>query len=558
MKLRLCPRSTSREALATWDRQTRAFDRWSRRARALWNLLLGMERAAYSGEKHLKEVFDWRSIWLAVAEENYRSLAESYDERRKRAEREGRQPPKAPEPPPAGKILARGADGRAPGLFIWEHDLQKLMARLKREPYTRWIGDLPSHACQHVVKDLCKALKNMVGGKARRAAGTSDRKVGFPKFKADRGDGESVYFANTQLQWDIAAGRVRFPADIGWVDFEGGPAARKLRLIPSQVPANKEDSADGRLTRTGEDKFLGARLWRRGNAWWLSAQFEAMAKPAPRFNGRHIAVKVAAGTLATTYDGVTFKSFAGPAEPKHRHGRHMARARSRSVEALTAKKRKITLRAARHRKLKGLAALTRGAFLRRPGGLKAANAYLSKVDARDTNARNDRLHKVSRRIVRMGDSLTIERLDVAGMMAKEQDPAKRREQMKKRQRTRKGEAAGPGGIVHKAPPVVLRKALRRAATARFLDFLKYKAEEAARPVNELHEMDARVIKCGARIVAGERKGETCGHLNYVMQDGRSLHQCGACGATMRRLENAAEVIHQSGRLSRDSGLEAAE
>jgi transposase len=158
----------------------------------------------------------------------------------------------------------------------------------------------------------------------------------------------------------------------------------------------------------------------------------------------------------------------------------------------------------------------------------------------------------------MGDSLTIERLDVAGMMAKEQDPAKRREQMKKRQRTRKGEAAGPGGIVHKAPPVVLRKALRRAATARFLDFLKYKAEEAARPVNELHEMDARVIKCGARIVAGERKGETCGHLNYVMQDGRSLHQCGACGATMRRLENAAEVIHQSGRLSRDSGLEAAE
>src|SRR5690606_26497585 len=128
-------------------------------------------------------------------------------------------------------------------------------------------------------------------------AGTSDRKVGFPRFKPNRGDGESVYFANTQVVWDIPNGRVRFPGDVGWVDFEGGKAARKLRLIPGQTPTSKEGD-DKQVKRSGEDKFLGARLWRRGGQWWLSAQFEVPAKPAPRLKDRHVAVKVGAATLA--------------------------------------------------------------------------------------------------------------------------------------------------------------------------------------------------------------------------------------------------------------------
>jgi transposase len=112
--------------------------------------------------------------------------------------------------------------------------------------------------------------------------------------------------------------------------------------------------------------------------------------------------------------------------------------------------------------------------------------------------------------------------------------------------------------VHKAPPKVLRKALRRASPARFVGFLDYKAEEAGRPVNKLHELDPRVIKCGAKIKSGKRAGETCGHLNYVMKDGRPLHQCSGCGALMRRNINAAENVYDSGQLTRQSGLEAAE
>jgi transposase len=644
MKLRLYPRGSSKGAEAEWERQTRAFGRWSARARELWNLLRRLQMAAYSGANDMPHL-RWRAIWVSVAQENYRLACERYEEEypgclanpppppdpmpillermtgllgaelaaseieafaklameaiasetRKAAEaalgeriaahaahaaptaglagyptpkaaralvkqlrqmakaavKEAREnaPRQPPVPPDIDRMLARNLtrpDGTftEPCLFIWENDCQKLMALLKKVAHTRWIADLPSHACQHVVKDLCKALRDVSAGK------------GFPAFKRPTPDGESVYFANTQLLWDIAGKRVHFPADLGWVNFEGGRAPERLRLIAGQTLAPKE--GDETLARTGEDKFLGARLWRRAGRWWLSPQFETTAKPVPAFTGRHVAVKVGGAILATVYDGVTFKEFKTPASPRHRHADLERRSRSRSINAMAARKRKVTLRAGRRRKAKGLEALPRPARLRRPHELVATNAAISRAEEADANRRNDHQHKLSHRIVRMGDSLTIERLDVKGMMRKEQDPAKRREQTRQRRLAREGKVADPQDTVHKAPPKVLRKAVRRAAPARFLTFLKYKAQEAARPVNEQHEADPRVIKCGASIGQGKRKGETCGHLNYVMKDGRQLHTCGACGALMRRNINAVENIYEGGRLSRESGLEAAE
>jgi transposase len=625
---------------AEWGRQNRVFGLWSARARALWNLLLELQMAAYSGEKRLKEVFNWRAIWADVARENYRLACERYEEAypgslanpppppdpmpilmeriakstelghaseedaeeialllmgaldsatRKEAEtalaarlaqmpllapavatpggarafvkqlrqmakaavKQAREsaPKQPPTPPDIDKIMGRGtvdSDGSSyapPRLFIWENDLQKLMALLKQIPYTRWIGDLPSHACQHVVKDLVKALQGVSSGK------------GFPQFKKARPDGESVYLANTQLKWDIASSRVKLPGSVGWIGFEGGLAPRRLRLLAAQSVTAQE--GDATLARTGEDKFLGARLWCRAGRWYLSPQFELLAKPAPRFTGRHIAVKFGAGTQATVYDGVAIKEFPTPAEPRHRHGDLLRRRRSRSVLDTGTKKRKATLRASRRREARGLDPLPRPARLRRSRELRDVNAAISGTEAHDADKRNDRQHKLSRRIVRMGDSLTLETLDVAGMMQKEQDPVKRAEQMRRRRKTREGVAA-EGEIVHKAPPKVLRKALRGAAPSRLRAYLKYKAEEAARPVNEQHPLDPRVVKCGARIKDGARKGEICGHLNYIMRDGRQLHQCSGCRALMRRNVNAVENVYESGKANRESGLEAAE
>src|SRR3972149_5122040 len=67
-----------------------------------------------------------------------------------------------------------------PRLFIWEHELAMIMARLKAEPRTGGLGALRSHAAQTVVKDLVKALQTMLKERAKAAAGDeSARKTGF-------------------------------------------------------------------------------------------------------------------------------------------------------------------------------------------------------------------------------------------------------------------------------------------------------------------------------------------------------------------------------------------
>jgi transposase len=152
------------------------------------------------------------------------------------------------------------------------------MARLKQVAQTRWIGDLPSHAAQHVVKDLIKALQAMLRERQKAVAEGRASRVGFPRFKKAHYAEGSVYLANTQLTFDLAHNRVRFPGGIGWVKFRGS------------------DIAKG-------DKLMGARLWRQGEDWYLSPQFEMPSPAALPLTGRNIGVKVAAGTLATVYDG---------------------------------------------------------------------------------------------------------------------------------------------------------------------------------------------------------------------------------------------------------------
>ncbi|KAB2912784.1 MAG: hypothetical protein F9K29_18080 [Hyphomicrobiaceae bacterium] len=51
--------------------QATLLDLWRWRTRELWNLLLGLERAAYSGAKHYPEL-RWREIWANVTAVNYR------------------------------------------------------------------------------------------------------------------------------------------------------------------------------------------------------------------------------------------------------------------------------------------------------------------------------------------------------------------------------------------------------------------------------------------------------------------------------------------------------
>src|SRR5208337_5078624 len=50
--------------------QAAKLDLWRRRSLSLWNLLLAIEQAAYSGEPFRPEI-GWREIWAEVVRENY-------------------------------------------------------------------------------------------------------------------------------------------------------------------------------------------------------------------------------------------------------------------------------------------------------------------------------------------------------------------------------------------------------------------------------------------------------------------------------------------------------
>ena len=157
-----------------------------------------------------------------------------------------------------------------PRLFIWEHELAMIMARLKAEPRTEWIGDLPSHAAQTVVKDLVKALQTMLKERAKAAAGDeSARKTGFPKFKKQAYAAGSVYFPNTTMFFDVAAGRVQLPNGCGSMRCE----------IPRQLVAELlERNLKPGLVIGAQLGLLGGRIWRQGDRWYLSCQWE---RPQP-------------------------------------------------------------------------------------------------------------------------------------------------------------------------------------------------------------------------------------------------------------------------------------
>jgi transposase len=550
--------------LAPKPDQARTFDMWRQRCRSLWNLLLRMEMDAYSGEDRHPEL-GWREIWADVVREFYARDLDAWQHGKKRrdgtvrkAAGEGKEPV-APDEAVIAKILTvipRSGDGKLPEgreepkLFIWERELNAVMARLKQVPRCAWIGDIPSHAAQHVVKDLIKALQTMLRERKKRIAGTGARMAGFPRFKPNRYAEGSVYFANTQIKWDCRRKRVLLPNGGGWVRYDGADDLE----VASKFAATSRNEEGDRIPKSEADgaKFMGARLWRQGEKWWLSPQFELPTPPAPELTGREVGVKVAAGTLATVYDGKRFQEFAAPKDdPRAQRrlalwGRKLIRRR----EAQTEKQARIAKR-------KGLAG---GIRLRRSKGFYEASAQLAKRHAREANQRNHTLHWVSHVIATTADHITIESMDVAGMMEKRSHRSRKREQRALRRKA--GVEAGNGMLIdahskkstepveqidHKAPHKVLRKALRRAAVARLLAYIKYKAHDAGREVTETHELLPRVQECAA-----------CHTLHPVMKDGRAVLRCPDCGGMMRRHINAAQNIYESGKASRESGLEAAE
>jgi putative transposase len=446
--------------------QAAIMDRWRRNARALWNLLLGMEQAAYNGEKFRPEL-GWRRTWAEVTRSNYENAADAWvngkrrkDGSLKKAPGEGKEPVE-PTAERYVRISGRRVEGQAPGLFLWGDELKKIMARLKGHPLTSWISDLPSHSAQAICDDLDAALKAMLREKRKRAKYGAGLNTGFPRFKKSRYASGSVYIVNNQTIFDCCERTVTFPK------------------MKEPVIFRQERIPDGKL--------LASRIWRQGEQWWMSCQFEIEAPKARPKNGRECGLKISAGVLATVFDGERIEQSEGPV-----HDRKLERRLKLAGRRMSRRSRK-----------------TRDYY-------ETADE-IATLNAKERNRRDDALHKISRKIVNRFEVITVHKMEVSGLMERS------------RVDTETGEV--------KRVPKGLVKANKRAAMAKLRGYVSYKAVDEGGTLNETHKNFPEVQKCSV-----------CGKLHYMPLEKRTL-SCD-CGNVMDRRHNAAVNEFQMGRVAK--------
>jgi putative transposase len=239
------------------------------------------------------------------------------------------------------------AEYQATGRFLWRKQLQPIAVGMKRQPETAWLADLPAHAVLDTVARLDGALRRMV---AERKAG---RQCGFPRPKKKFINETGIYCVGQATE--IAAGEATVPK-IGRIRLRGG------------------DVPGGRL--------LSARIWRDGDRWMLSAQFEcARPEPLPPSEAV-IGVDLGVSTLVTTFDGAEFEEIQAP--------KHLRKAQKRLRRA----------QRALSRRKKGSA--------RRRAQARRVGAIHRKVRER----RKDLLHQVSHRLTAKAGVLKVETLNV--------------------------------------------------------------------------------------------------------------------------------------------------
>lgn len=355
--------------------QAQLLDLWRRRCISLWNLLLGMEQAAYDGSKFQPEL-GWRGIWADVVWDNYRTARlkwlKGYTIRV--GKRKGTVIPPmdgpAPEEPSIRhhfEIKGHWIDGQPPKIFLWDDELLKVMARLKQVELSSWIAEIPSHACQAICYDITDAIRAMI---RERKKGEAGQGTGFPRFKKQGYSLGSVYLANTQLKFDWQ-GSVKISNKVG--EVRCGPVGK--------IPAGA--------------KLGDSRIWREGEQWWLSAQFRFEGpEPLPE-RDTECGVKVAAAAIYTIFDGDDFRQI-------------MSRRPSPRDEALLS--------------IKGWRATRKE---RRSQGWYDAQSVLAKEHAYRRNVRADVIHKGSRAIVNEFGRISIDKMDVKSMMKKDGSKGKK-------------------------------------------------------------------------------------------------------------------------------------
>ena len=404
-----------------------------------------------------------------------------------------------------------------PRLFVWGagkgRELLALLARLKKVPQTAWLDELPSHASQRVCLEMLGAL-----GKIKSQG------AGFPRFKTKRRDGGSVYLANTSLNHIVITPQesyVKLPKGVGQVRCE--PQDARLFRERSVVKhyAWKHQGGEGRhgiraaRTRFNErvkgGKILGGRIYRRGEKWWLSVQYDLPKPAATQHPRKKAGVKISAANLLTVVDdegrNYQIKSVTVDERQKRRI-RFLALKQSRQ-EAEQKKK------ADKQRKRRE-AADKKPANKKRPPSPKNYVDTLNKIKREQSiigERRRRHAHAETTKIAREYEHIVMRTMETATLM--------------KKKRRKSGQGGRKEGRRMLATRLV-RKIMANAAMSSTATMLEYKVRDSGGEFTQVSAAFKDVQTCSA-----------CGTVNEQMRDGRRVFHCTHCGNAMQKDVNAA-------------------
>ena len=303
----------------------------------------------------------------------------------------------------------------------------------------------------------------------------SSEPPGFPRFKnAARWQQITFPHGDRALRFDRRQCQVRIPG-------VGAVKLRKGRKVPTC-----------------------GRAWivRRVGRWYGCFECERVVRPLPP-TGIVIGVDRGVRVLAALSDG----RLIGNAAIGERRKTATARLQ-RELEAVTVRDGAGRVRNKRERRR--LAAVRR----------------LARARERETNARRDYAHKVSRRIVDGADVIALEKLRLRAMT-----------------RSAKGSTERPGRNVRAKS--ALNRLVLDSGVGLLRQMIAAKAEEAARAVVEV---DARF------------SSQECSHCGHVASESRRRRRfcCVACRFVLHADVNAALVIRRRAQLALKSELDPAE
>ncbi len=517
-------------------RQKKQLDTWRRDLIQLWNLLVGFQKSLYSGES-FREELKWRQLIVEILSEHYRKDLDIWLHGRPAGQkRSAKAAGKGNEPQPPSrelirKIIVGKIDGQEPHVFVRERVLLALIVRLKKVGRSQWIGTIPSHATQRVAIDLELALAAMIREKKRRAKGHG-LNTGFPKKKKISAYAAgSIYFANTQLRYlNVVKGYVTLPNGLGKVRLlaEDRPRTFRQRRLTKDgriVTQIKHGGIRGRRKRFAEDTKLaalqGGRIYRRGESWCLAVQyFMPRPTPLPR-TGKAVGVHLSASVMATTYDGRTYRQYdVEKIEPRLRTQYRLAGQRqSRRLEAQKRAEKsflhRLEIVKENHSELAGRLKLRKKYFrLRRSKGFFEAAGRLAELAFIERKRRANRMHQVTTELVRNYDMITVQEIDVAGLLRKEMAKESNGKQQKNNN---------------------VRSVLHRAGMAMSRQTLEYKAADYGRYLNTIPAHYKSIQGCAK-----------CGTIVPEMKLGRKIFKCPECGNVRERRKNAAENSYNEG------------